>query len=135
MPPAFSFRAKLPAYDAFFPLSYFYDKRYSFSQNAISLSKCLCATTIPCGQSRRSEGANCYPALLLDDATFASDAVSMNRRRILLDQLMAIRSLMGKEGTAGCDAAADDSRDVIKDLAKGMTLNKEQLTALSLLLL
>ena len=28
MPPAFSFRAKLPAYDAFFPLSYFYDKRY-----------------------------------------------------------------------------------------------------------
>eukprot|EP00985_Skeletonema_marinoi_P007520 scaffold3316_cov94-Skeletonema_marinoi.AAC.3 len=86
-------------------------------------------------QSRRSEGANCYPALLLDDATFASDAVSMNRRRILLDQLMAIRSLMGKEGTAGCDAAADDSRDVIKDLAKGMTLNKEQLTALSLLLL
>ena len=48
---------------------------------------------------------------------------------------MAIRSLMGKEGTAGCDAAADDSRDVIKDLAKGMTLNKEQLTALSLLLL
>jgi len=36
MPPAFSFRAKLPAYDAFFPLSYFYDKRYSFSQNAIS---------------------------------------------------------------------------------------------------
>jgi len=40
--------------------------------------------------------------------------------------LMAIRS--HQEGTAGCDAAADDSRD-------GMTLNKEQLTALSLLLL
>ena len=118
MPPAFSFRAK--------PLSYFYDKNDTPFRKMQYRSKCLCATTIPCGQSRRSEGANCYPALLLlycimDDATFVSDAVSMNRRR-----LMAIRS--HQEGTAGCDAAADDSRD-------GMTLNKEQLTALSLLLL
>ncbi|KAK1744068.1 leucine-rich repeat domain-containing protein [Skeletonema marinoi] len=62
----------------------------------------------------------------MDDATFTSDAASMNRR-ILLEQLMAIRSLMHKKG-----AADNDSRDVIKDLAKkGMTLKKEQLTALS----
>ena len=66
----------------------------------------------------------------MDDATFTSDAASMNRR-ILLDQLLTIRSLMGSKG----NAENDDSRDVIKDLAKGMTLNKEQLTALSLLLL
>ena len=51
----------------------------------------------------------------MDDAT--SDAVSMNRR-ILLDQLMTIRSLMHKGG-------ADD------DMKKGMTLNREQLTGLS----
>jgi len=61
----------------------------------------------------------------MDDAT--SDAVSMNRR-ILLDQLLTIRSLMGSKG----NAENDDSRDVIKDIAKkGMTLKKEQLTALS----
>eukprot|EP00985_Skeletonema_marinoi_P024662 scaffold17375_cov74-Skeletonema_marinoi.AAC.1 len=62
----------------------------------------------------------------MDNATFTSGAASMNRR-ILLEQLMAIRSLMHKKG-----AADNDSRDVIKDLAKkGMTLKKEQLTALS----
>eukprot|EP00984_Skeletonema_dohrnii_P015654 scaffold6800_cov89-Skeletonema_dohrnii-CCMP3373.AAC.2 len=59
----------------------------------------------------------------MDDATFTSDAVSTTR------QLMAIRSSMSKENED------EDSRDldvVIKDLAKkGVTLNKEQLTALS----
>eukprot|EP00985_Skeletonema_marinoi_P003954 scaffold1734_cov76-Skeletonema_marinoi.AAC.1 len=64
----------------------------------------------------------------MDNATFTSDAASMNRR-ILLEQLIAIRSLMGKEGTTDED---DDSRDVVKDLAKkGITLKNEQLTALS----
>ena len=54
-------------------------------------------------------------------------AASMNRR-ILLDQLLTIRSLMGSKG----NAENDDSRDVIRDIAKkGMTLKKEQLTALS----
>jgi len=49
-------------------------------------------------------------------------------RRILLDQLLTIRSLMGSKG----NAENDDSRDVIRDIAKkGMTLKKEQLTALS----
>ena len=62
---------------------------------------------------------------IMDDATFTSDVVS---RRNLLEQLLAIRSLMHKKGAA----EDDDSRDVIKDLAKkGMTLNREQLTALS----
>eukprot|EP00984_Skeletonema_dohrnii_P014363 scaffold6018_cov94-Skeletonema_dohrnii-CCMP3373.AAC.3 len=65
----------------------------------------------------------------MDDFTFTSDAASMKRRN-LLEQLMAIRSLMHKNGTAAADD--DDSRDVIKDLAKkGITLNREQLTALS----
>eukprot|EP00984_Skeletonema_dohrnii_P010749 scaffold4227_cov78-Skeletonema_dohrnii-CCMP3373.AAC.1 len=60
----------------------------------------------------------------MDDATITSDTAAMERRN-LLEQLMAIRSLMPKEND-------DDSRDVIKDLAKkGMTLKKEQLTALS----
>ncbi|KAK1744106.1 leucine-rich repeat protein [Skeletonema marinoi] len=59
----------------------------------------------------------------MDDTTFTSDAVSMNRRN-LMGQLMAIRSSMSKEN--------EDSRDVIKDLAKkGMTLNKEQMAAVS----
>eukprot|EP00985_Skeletonema_marinoi_P004624 scaffold2009_cov156-Skeletonema_marinoi.AAC.3 len=49
-------------------------------------------------------------------------------RRILLDQLLTIRSLMGSKD----NAENDDSRDVIRDIAKkGMTLKKEQLTALS----
>eukprot|EP00984_Skeletonema_dohrnii_P024486 scaffold13607_cov117-Skeletonema_dohrnii-CCMP3373.AAC.10 len=63
----------------------------------------------------------------MDDSTFTSDAASM-KHRILLEQLMTVRSLMSKKGTAD----DDDSRDVIKDIAKkGMTLNEEQLTALS----
>eukprot|EP00984_Skeletonema_dohrnii_P025757 scaffold14940_cov61-Skeletonema_dohrnii-CCMP3373.AAC.1 len=67
----------------------------------------------------------------MDDITFTSDdAALMKRRRNLLEQLLAIRSLMPKKGTA--DAADDDSRDVINDLAKkGKTLNKEQFAALS----
>eukprot|EP00984_Skeletonema_dohrnii_P014355 scaffold6017_cov77-Skeletonema_dohrnii-CCMP3373.AAC.2 len=64
----------------------------------------------------------------MDVATSTSDAASMHRRN-LLEQLITIRSLMHKNGTAAAD---DDSRDVIKDLAKkGITLNKEQLAALS----
>eukprot|EP00984_Skeletonema_dohrnii_P005545 scaffold1955_cov106-Skeletonema_dohrnii-CCMP3373.AAC.13 len=61
-----------------------------------------------------------------DAATFTSDTASM-KRRILLEQLMTIRSLMRKEGAAD----DDDSRDrdvVINYMKKGMTLNKEQLT-------
>eukprot|EP00984_Skeletonema_dohrnii_P002312 scaffold799_cov98-Skeletonema_dohrnii-CCMP3373.AAC.1 len=65
----------------------------------------------------------------MDDTTFPSDDALMKRRN-LLEQLLAIRSLMPKKGTA--DAADDDARDVINDLAKkGKTLNKEQFAALS----
>eukprot|EP00985_Skeletonema_marinoi_P008894 scaffold4066_cov66-Skeletonema_marinoi.AAC.1 len=64
----------------------------------------------------------------MDAATFTSDTALM-KRRILLEQLITIRSLMRKEGAADND---DSSRHVvIKDMKKGMTLNKEQLSAVS----